>query len=35
MIGYIVLGLAMYLWMCSRGQTRQTLSREALAPRPL
>jgi len=35
MAGYIVLGLAMYLWMRSRGQTWQTFSREALAARSL
>lgn len=35
MAGYIVLGLAMYLWMRSRGQSWQTFSREALTPRSL
>ena len=35
MIGYIVLGTAMYVWMRLRGHTWETLSREALAPRSL
>ena len=35
MIGYIVLGTAMYAWMRFHGQTWESLSREALAPRSL
>ena len=35
MIGYIVLGTSMYVWMRRRGQSWQSLSREALAPRSL
>jgi membrane protease YdiL (CAAX protease family) len=34
-IGYIVIGTAMYAWMRLRGQTWETRSREALAPRSL
>ncbi len=33
MAGYVILGTAMYLWMRSRGETWQSLAREALAPR--
>jgi len=32
-LGYVVLGTAVYLWMRARGQSWQSLSREALAPR--
>ena len=35
MLGYIVLGTSMYLWMRSRGHTWESLSREALVPRTL
>jgi hypothetical protein len=35
MIGYIVIATAMYAWMRLRGQTWETRSREALAPRSL
>jgi len=34
-LGYVILGGTIYLWMRARGQSWQSLSREALAPRSL
>jgi membrane protease YdiL (CAAX protease family) len=34
MVGYVVLGAAIYLWMRLRGQTWETLSRQALSSDP-